>query len=109
MDGLDQGFAFDTSAEALRGVAMLNLRTAFGDCDLTFAPAGFRRGYHELIAAASDRRIGDITVKVAALDDIIRSKATANRPKDQEALPELEAMARRLRHDAQKRPPQIGL
>lgn len=39
--GIPDGLDFDTSAEALRGVTMLNLRTAFGDCDLTFAPSGF--------------------------------------------------------------------
>lgn len=109
VDGMPQGLAFDTSAEALRGMAMLNLRTAFGDCDLTFAPAGFHRGYDDLIAAAGERRIGTAIVKVAALDDIIRSKATANRPKDQEALPELEALARRLRDNTERRPPQIGI
>ena len=109
VDGVAEGLAFDTSAEALRGMTMLNLRTAYRDCDLTFTPAGFHRGYDDLIAGASERRIGDITVKVAALDDIIRSKATANRPKDQEALPELEDLARRLRQDPVRQPPQIGL
>lgn len=109
VDGVTEGLAFDTSAEALRGVTMLNLRTAYGDCDLTFSPAGFRHGYRDLIAGASERRIGDITVKVAALDDIIRSKAAANRPKDQEALPELEALSRRLRLGDQRHPPQLGI
>lgn len=108
VDGAPDGLAFDTSAEALSGMTMLNLRTAFGDCDLTFAPAGFEHGYDDLIAAAGERRIGDVVVKVAALDDIIRSKASANRPKDQEALPELEALAYRLRRDIERRPPQIG-
>lgn len=109
VDDIAEGLAFDTSAEALRGMTMLNLRTAYGDCDLTFAPAGFQRGYDDLIAGAAERRIGDITVKVAALDDIIRSKATANRPKDQDALPELEALARRLRHNAEPHPPQLDI
>jgi hypothetical protein len=90
-------------------MTMLNLRTAFGDCDLTFALAGFERGYDDLLPGAGVRRVGDVTVKVAALEDIIRSKSAANRPKDQEALPELEALARRLRLNAERRPPQIGL
>ena len=109
VDGVPDGLAFETSAHALRGMTMLNLRTAYGDCDLTFAPAGFQRGYDDLIGAAGERHIGDITVRVAALDDIIRSKATANRPKDQEALPELEALARRLRRSVEPEPPQIGI
>jgi hypothetical protein len=83
---------------------MLNLRTTYGDCDLTFALAGFRHGYDDLVASSTERRIGGVTVRVAALDDIIRSKASANRLKDQEALPELEALARRLRHDTERAP-----
>ncbi len=34
-------------------------------------------------------RFADITVRLAALDDLIASKEWANRPKDREALPEL--------------------
>jgi hypothetical protein len=109
VDDLLEGLAFDTSADALRGMSMLNLRTAYGDCDLTFAPAGFRRGYDDLIAASHERRIGRVTVKVAALDDIIRSKASANRPKDHEALPELEALSRRLHHSTEPQAPTIEL
>jgi hypothetical protein len=109
VDGVAEGLAFDTSTEALRGMWMLNLRTGYGDCDLTFAPAGFERGYDDLIGAAHEHRVGDVMVKVAALDDIIRSKASVNRPKDQEALPELEALARRLHRDAEPHPPSIDL
>jgi hypothetical protein len=109
VDGVPDDLAFNTSAEALRGMWMLNLRTTYGDCDLTFAPAGFERGYDDLVGAARERRVGDVMVKVAALDDIIRSKASANRPKDQEALPELEALSRRLHRDAQPHSPSIDL
>lgn len=109
VDGEPKGLAFDTSADALRGMTMLNLRTSYGDCDLTFTPAGFPQGYDDLVGAANERHVGNATVKVAALDDIIRSKATANRPKDQEALPELEAVARRLHELTEREPPAIGL
>jgi hypothetical protein len=109
VDGVPDGLTFDTSAEALRGMTMLNLTTSYGDCDLTFSPAGFPHGYDDLIGSSGERRIGDVTVRVAALDDIIRSKASANRPKDQEALPELEAMARRISQGERQQPAQIGL
>ena len=110
VDGEPDGLPFETSAEALRGMTMLNLRTAYGDCDLTFAPTGFEHGYDDLVGAALRIRIGQITVKVAALNDIIRSKATANRPKDQDALPELEALARQLhRRTASPQPPAVEL
>jgi hypothetical protein len=42
VDGLDEGLPFDSSAESLRGINILNLRTPMGDLDITFAPAGFR-------------------------------------------------------------------
>jgi hypothetical protein len=105
VDGMPDALDFDTSAEALRGMTMLNLRTAYGDCDLTCTPAGFPHGYDDLIGASIERRVGDVVVKVAALEDIIHSKASANRPKDQEALPELEALARRRRESGREQNP----
>ena len=45
VDNLEDGLSFDSSAESLRGVQMLNLRSPFGDLDITFAPAGFPDGY----------------------------------------------------------------
>jgi hypothetical protein len=38
--------------------------------------------------------IGSITVKVAGLEDVIKSKSAAARPKDLDALPELLRIAR---------------
>lgn len=78
---------FDTSAEALRGMQMLNLRTPHEDFDLTFDPAGVG-GYPDLARSATPRLVDGVTVPLA---DIIRSKAAAARNKDPEALPELEA------------------
>jgi len=75
---LPEGLPFDISAAALMGMTMLNLRSQFGDLDLTFSPAGFPAG----------------TIRVAALQDVTTSKAAANRPKDQDALPELIRLAR---------------
>lgn len=39
--------------------------------------------------------VDGLTIWVAALQDVISSKAAANRPKDQDALPELIRLARR--------------
>ncbi len=44
VDEMPDGLPFDTSAEALQGMKMLNLRTRFGDLDLTFSPAGIPGG-----------------------------------------------------------------
>jgi hypothetical protein len=61
---------FDTSAESLRGMQMLNLRTPQGDLDLTFAPAGFSDGYDGLLPGAQPHSIGHVVVQVANLDDL---------------------------------------
>lgn len=93
VDGFPDGLPFATSAEALRGVEMLNLRTSHGDLDLAFTPAGFPAGYDDLIARAGRHQVSGLTVRVAALADIITSKTQAGRQKDLLALPELHTLA----------------
>ena len=95
VDEMPDGLPFDTSAEALQGMKMLNLRTRFGDLDLTFSPAGFPGGYADLIDRAGEFVVDGLRIRVAALQDVITSKAAANRLKDQDALPELMRLARR--------------
>jgi hypothetical protein len=50
---------------------------------------GDRRTFDELIQRSTDVDVDGIIIHLASLDDIIDSKTHANRPKDQEALPEL--------------------
>lgn len=50
---------------------------------------GARRDYDELVARSSEVVHGGVIVRIASLDDIVASKRWANRPKDQQALPEL--------------------
>ena len=95
VDDLPDGLTFDTSAEALVGLRTLNLRTPHGDIDLTFDPAG-TTGYPDLAAHADRLALEGITVHVAALADIIRSKDAAGRDKDTAALPELYQLTRRV-------------
>ncbi|HZQ30197.1 MAG TPA: hypothetical protein VFB19_00480 [Mycobacterium sp.] len=65
MDDQPQGLPFNCSAESLRGIQMLNLRTPTGDLDLTFVPAGFPNGYEGLIHGAETRTIDGIAIGVA--------------------------------------------
>lgn len=92
------GVKFPYDAGFLAGVELLNLVTRFGDLDLSFQPAG-TEGFHDLERGAVEMRIRSLTVRVAALEDVIRSKEAANRPKDQRTLPVLrqllEAIERR--------------
>lgn len=72
----------------------LNLRTPFGDIDLTFEPDG-TGGFPDLAGSAEPHTVGSVRVLVAALADVIRSKTAAGRQKDLLALPELHEIARR--------------
>ena len=89
-----EGLVFSTSAEALVGMKMLHLVTVHGELDLTFTPSG-TTGYDDLVRDAADHRVGAVTVAVASLDDVIRSRTAAARLKDLRALPELRALAAR--------------
>jgi hypothetical protein len=80
---------------------MLNLVTDFGELDLTFTPAGRAGDYEGWKSSATLELIDEnLTVVVASLDDIIDSKQSANRAKDQMALPYLESLRDELRRNA---------
>jgi hypothetical protein len=49
-------------------------------------------GYQQLSLNAKAMKFGDIPCRVASLDDVIRSKETADRPKDRAVLPEMRAL-----------------
>lgn len=69
-----------------------NLTTRFGDLDIAFRPAG-TDGYDDLVTNAVRYELRDgIEVRVASLDDVIRSKRAADRAKDRGVLPVLEAL-----------------
>ncbi len=86
-----EGFDFSIDRSFLGRMAMVNLVTDFGDFDISYQPAGFS-GYEELEPHALDVPIGGIVVQVASLADVIRSKETADRPKDHATLPVLRAL-----------------
>lgn len=88
---------------------MLNLVTDFGEMDLTFAPAGRAGGYDGWRTGATLETISDgLMVVVASLDDVIDSKRTANRAKDQAALPYLESLRDELRRRSREIPNAIA-
>jgi len=59
-------------------------------------PAG-TRGYDDLRTGARQERIAGVTVAVAALADVIRSKEAANREKDNMQLPILRRTLEQIR------------
>src|SRR5437016_5356689 len=74
------------AAEIERGKDFVQIRTGPFDLDLVFAPDGIER-FDEAWA----RRIDVEGFPVCHPDDIIASKAAANRVKDRESLPRLRA------------------
>ena len=90
------GVAFPREAGFLAGVELLNLVTRVGDVDLAFLPAG-TSGFDDLARRAVPMQIRSVTIAVAALEDIIRSKEAANRPKDRRSLPVLRQLLEELR------------
>jgi hypothetical protein len=93
----DGGLRFDHDAKSLRRADMWNLICAQGEFDISFRPAGFAGGYTQLVARAHRVVVDGVEVLVADLDDVIRSKELAGRPKDLRVLPVL------YRHSASRR------
>lgn len=81
----------------------LALTTDLGWVDVWFHPDG-TEGYDDLIREATDATIGELTVKVADLRDIIRSKTAAGREKDLSALDHLHELDRRREELGLKEP-----
>ena len=90
------GLPFPHDAAFLDRVELLNLVTQAGDLDLAFTPAG-TNGFADLSVRAMPMFIRGVTVSVAALEDVIRSKESANRPKDHRTLPVLHQLLKELR------------
>jgi len=83
----------DNENELIAGKDFVQLRSGPFDLDLVFAPDGIET----FIAAKARSIIIDNRFPVASLDDIIASKRAANRQKDRESLPRLEAFRDYLR------------
>lgn len=90
-----EGLGFDCSAAILARANRWNLVTRAGRVDLAFQPAGIA-GYEELARNAVHFEAFGVDLPVARLEDILRSKEAAGRPKDrQDALLIRELLKRR--------------
>jgi predicted nucleotidyltransferase len=85
---IDLGFTLtpEDTADLERGKDFVQLRSGPFDVDLVFAPDGIER-----FDDAWRRRVDIEGFPVCHLDDIIASKAAADRAKDRESLPRLRA------------------
>jgi hypothetical protein len=91
------GVPFPLDADMLLTADMWTLTTSAGDLDICFTPSG-TRGYGDLRREALRTRVGrGISVSVASLRDVIRSKEAAGRDKDLAQLPLLRRTLEQIR------------
>lgn len=101
VEGIAGGLLFDHDAKSLARMTMVNLVTRAGDLDIAMHPAGVCT-FAEWNAHAIDLVVLGVPVRVAGLDEIIRSKQAAGREKDRVTLPLLRSLRDRLRRDRRR-------
>ena len=95
---IPEGLTFDCSAAMLSRVNMWNLVTRAGRVDVAFKPAG-TNGYEDLNEHAVHFDAFGVDLPVARLEDILRSKEAAGRPKDRQDALLIRAMLKRAQRD----------
>jgi predicted nucleotidyltransferase len=91
LKGVDEELPFVPDATTLRRVEVLTLNTTAGELDLLARPAG-APAYDALRKRATRVDLGDFTVLISSLDDLIAMKRAAGRTKDLADIEELEAI-----------------
>lgn len=94
------GLKFACDAAFLSSIQLVNLVTRHGELDISFEPSG-TGGYADLARNAASVAVSAVMVPVAALEDVIRSKEAAGRPKDQRTLPLLRELLEEIRRRQQ--------
>ena len=89
--GVDDDVPFQLDARTLRAGGSFTFTTDVGSIDILASPAGVS-GFDELARSADTVDLGDLTVKVATLDDLIRMKRAAGRAKDRAEVEILSAL-----------------
>lgn len=95
--GADRDLPFAADARTLKAGDHFTFTTSAGNLDILGTPAG-SRGYEALARTATVMDVGGVTVKVAAIEDLIAMKRAAARPKD---LIEVEVLSA-LREELEK-------
>jgi hypothetical protein len=89
--GAPPGLPFQWDARTLHRGLNFTLTTDLGDLDLLGEITGGGR-YEDLLAEAVTIQLFGLSCRVLGLDSLIRVKRAAGRPKDLEAIAELEAI-----------------
>lgn len=95
-----EGIKVEFTATKLRkwivDLRFLNLGTEYGRLDIIHRPGG-TTGYQELSGSAETMDLGGLQIRVASLEDIIRSKQAVGRERDLEQLPTLKLVLEKQR------------
>lgn len=94
------GVPFDCSSQMLARADVWNLITRAGRLDLAFVPSG-TSGFDDLASHAVRFELYGHPLLAARLEDIIRSKEAANRPKDRQDVEVMKEMLKRARSKEQ--------
>lgn len=89
--GAPEGVPLQLDVRALKAGDHFTFTTSAGWLDCLGTPAG-TTGFADLDRRATDEVVEGLTLRVAALDDLIRMKRAAGRPKDLVALEWLSAL-----------------
>jgi hypothetical protein len=89
--GVSEDVPFQLDARTIKAGDRFTFSTAAGPLDCLGTPAG-TTGFADLDRRATDEVVAGLPLRVAALDDLIRMKRAAGRPKDRIALEWLSAL-----------------
>jgi hypothetical protein len=96
--GAEPDLPFRLDAETLRRGDSFTFETTLGWIDILGTPTG-TSGFHDLARTAGTYELFGYRVLVASVDDLIRMKRAAGRPKDLLAVEELGALREELDRD----------
>jgi hypothetical protein len=95
--GVDDDVRFSLDADTIAAGDHFTFVTDLGDLDCLGIPAG-TLGYDDLVRNAIDVDLDGFAVSIASIDDLIRMKRAAGRPRDLAELEILGALRDELEH-----------
>ena len=93
--GFSKNFLFELEEKVLQNETDLMLETDNGSIDLIGKLAGID-SYRQVFTDSLKLKLFGYEVRVLSLDDLIKAKKAANRPKDLFVLPQLETLRETL-------------